>query len=87
MSGIPQKSHSAEVRMQLHLGGRTLAIAQLGPEFLILKEPIEHPPTDAEITLWIDGRVRRWHVRLQAGIQVGKVKTPVSNFQSGSAVA
>ena len=66
------------MHIQLHLGDRALAIAQLGPDFLVLKTPIDHPPSEAEITLSIDGRERRWRVRLVEGIQSGRRKTAIS---------
>jgi hypothetical protein len=73
--------------MLLHLDGRTLAIAQLGPDFLILKDQIEHPPAEAEIAVSIDGHERCWRVRLDEGIQAKRLKTPVSDFRNGSALA
>ena len=63
-----RNGHSAEVSMHLHLNGWALAIAQLGPDFLILEQPKEHPPANAEITLVIDGTEERWAVRLPGGL-------------------
>jgi hypothetical protein len=81
-------AHSADVRIHLHLNGCVLPIAQLGPEFLILRAPIDHPPCDAEITLSIDGDESRWSVHLPNGIQVGQKKTPISRWveRNGSTV-
>jgi hypothetical protein len=61
--------------MHLHVNGQVLAIGQLGPDFLILREAIDHPPTDACIFLSIDGKERRWAVHLPDGIQVSKPAT------------
>ena len=47
--------HSAHVEMQLRLGDRSMSIAQLGPDFLILDAIAEEwPPADAEIFLRVD---------------------------------
>ena len=64
--------------MELHVNGRVLSIGQLGPDFLILRETAEYPPTEAEISLSVDGRTRRWRVRLVDGIAATRVKTRIS---------
>ena len=69
--------HSADVRMFLYVNGDTLKIAQLGPEFIILRTPIEHEPTDAEISLSVDGNERRWAVRLVNGIRKDCIRTAI----------
>jgi hypothetical protein len=79
------QSHSADVRIHLHVNGQVLPIAQLGPEFLILRTLVDHPPCDAEITLSIDGQERRWFVHLPNGIQVGQRKTAISCIVSNGA--
>jgi hypothetical protein len=78
---ITQKypSHSAEVRMQLSANGHSFPISHLGPEFVILKNPVDLPPTEAEITLSIDGRVRRWLVHLPEGIAAGRQRTKLGD--------
>jgi hypothetical protein len=70
--------HSADVRMQLSLNGYVLPIAQLGPEFLILRSPVEHGPAEAEIMLSIDGNERRWMVHLDNGIHPDRERTVIS---------
>jgi hypothetical protein len=64
--------------MELCVIGRILPIAQLGPNFLVLAIPADHPPADAEIAMWIDGREDRWRVRLADGIQTSTRKTSIS---------
>jgi hypothetical protein len=78
-AAIPKNNiHSSSVRMALYVCGRTLPIAQLGPNFLVLANPIDHPPTDAEISMSIDGHEERWPIRLGAGIKVSERKTVIS---------
>jgi hypothetical protein len=82
------ESHSADVRIHLRVNGYVLPIAQLGPEFLILRTPIDHPPCDAEITLSVDGDESRWSVYLPNGIQAGQRKTAISRPEgNGSTVS
>ena len=73
-----RNGHSADVRMRLMLNGWSLPVAQLGPDFLILHEPREHPPADAEMSLIVDGHEERWTVRLPKGLQAGERIVPIS---------
>lgn len=63
-----RNKHSADIRMSLHFEGSVLTISHLGPNYLILAEPVEHPPTRAEITMSVDGQESRWTVELPAGL-------------------
>ena len=54
--------------MELLLDGHTLAVAQLGPDFLLLVAPASYPPSTAEVLLSVDGHEERWTVRLPEGI-------------------
>lgn len=77
-------THSADVRIHLHVNGSILPVAQLGPEFLVLRTPVDHPPCDAEIALSIDGNESRWAVHLLDGIRVGQRKTAISPCVEGN---
>lgn len=68
-------AYSADVRMRLHIDGRTFPIGQLGPDFVILDDPIDHPPSEAEISVSIDGRARIWRVELPEGVSTAKPLT------------
>jgi len=76
------RGYSADVRMQLSINGQTFSIGQLGPDFLILDEPVDHPPAEGEITLSVDGRERRWPVRLIDGIKTGQGRTRIADALS-----
>jgi hypothetical protein len=80
MSAVNLKSpgHSADVRMELRLNGHILPIAQLGPDFLVLKNPVDHPPVEAEIAMSIDGHESRWPVRLLDGMSASQRRTRIS---------
>ena len=76
MSIRPVKNgYSADIRMRLNVNGFVLPIGQLGPDFIILRDPTEHPPADAEIVMSIDGEESRWNVHLPEGNSPGKVRT------------
>ena len=72
--------------MHLHVNGQVLAIGQLGPDFLILRDAIDHPPSDASILLSIDGDESRWTVHLPDGISASKPETRICGCHNGSTV-
>lgn len=65
--------------MHLTVNGQVFSIGQLGPDFLILDDPVDHPPAEGEITFSVDGRVRRWLVRLPDGIVAGSRDTRIAD--------
>lgn len=70
--------HSAEIEMQLLVNGTTLPIAQLGPDFLILRQSAAHSPTEATIVMRVDASERRWQVRLPEGLAVGRERVVIA---------
>jgi hypothetical protein len=74
---LSSSAHSAEVHIDLCVNGHILSVAQLGPGYVILKEPRDHPPATAEIAMSVDGHERRWHVQLADGIAAGRAKTKI----------
>jgi hypothetical protein len=71
-------SFSADVQMELRVNGRTYSIGQLGPDFLILDDPADHAPAQGEITVAIEGRIRRWSVQLPDGIVASRPVTRIA---------
>lgn len=71
------QNHSARVRMELRLNGSVLTISHLGPDYLILTEPVDHPPAQAEIVMSVDGNQSRWGVRLPAGLSAASRRTNI----------
>ena len=71
-------AHSADVRMFLSVNGHILTIGHLGPDYLILDNPIDHPPSDAEISLSVDGNESRWRVKLVDGLSAAQCRAPIS---------
>jgi hypothetical protein len=72
------RTYSAQVRMELGINGHVLSIGQLGPDFLLLREPADFPPSIAEIALWIDSSERRWNVYLPDGINPGQTEIRIA---------
>jgi len=68
-----KSGYSAEVRMQLLLAGRSLSIAQLGPDFIILsdKEVVDLAPCHGVIEIGIDDHERQREVFFPEGIRTG----------------
>ena len=68
MTSSSQGGHSAQVKMRLLINGSSFAVAQMGPDFLLVDAPINHPPGNASLILQVDQSERRWDVHLPEGI-------------------
>jgi hypothetical protein len=64
--------------MQLLVNGASLSIAQMGPDFLLLDKPIDHPPAEAVIVFSVDGNERRWPVLLPEGLVAGQERVAIA---------
>jgi len=56
-----QGGHSAHVTIRLLVNGLSLAVAQMGPDFLFLDAPVNHPPADASLIMRVDESEERWN--------------------------
>jgi hypothetical protein len=79
LASYSQTGHSADVKMHLILDGKPLSISQLGPDFLILETPVNHPPDTAILFFSIDGNERIRDVRLPEGISAGSRRVTIAN--------
>jgi hypothetical protein len=66
-----RSTHSADVRIELTVNGHVFSVAALGPNFVVLRNPVAHPSGEAELSLSIDGHEERWRVELIDGILPG----------------
>ncbi|MEO8353551.1 MAG: hypothetical protein ABI680_17620 [Chthoniobacteraceae bacterium] len=65
--------------MQLLIGNAALPIAQMGPDFLFIDEPIEHPPGEATIVFAVEGHDERcWKVWLPEGLALGRERVVIA---------
>lgn len=57
--------------MQLIVAGVEYPLAQLGPDFAVLRASASVPPCQADIRLSVDASTKQWTVSLPDGIQDG----------------
>ena len=69
--------------MHLLIGGATLRIAQMGPDFLLVDSDVAHGPCRAVIRMWVDSSERRWDVHLPEGVTAGKMRPVVVTLPTG----
>lgn len=54
--------------MRLLVNGLSLTVLQMGADFLLVDQPVNHPPTIASVVMSVDDSQRRWDVRLPLGL-------------------
>ena len=57
--------------MRLHVNGLSFRISQMGPDFLFVESPGDHPPGRATIDFQVDDSHRTWEVDLPQGMKAG----------------
>jgi hypothetical protein len=77
LASYAQRGCSSRVEMHLLVNGSSLPIAQMGPDFLLLDKPVDHPPAQATIVLSVDGSERHWPVFLPDGLAVGRERVMI----------
>jgi hypothetical protein len=70
--------HSADVSISLIFRGHSIPVAQLGPGFLLIDAPSDHPPGPASIVLRVDESERRWDVHLPDGISAASKRVAIT---------
>ncbi|HMD54933.1 MAG TPA: hypothetical protein VKJ65_10325 [Phycisphaerae bacterium] len=65
IQSISPDSFSAIVRIELHIAGKCLPVAQAGGGQLIFDKPVSLPKGDGELVMYIDESPQRWRVFLQ----------------------
>ena len=58
------RRYSSTVALQLIAHGESYLLAQVAPDFVVLKSPSQLPPGPATIVMVVDGEERRWDVVL-----------------------
>ncbi len=72
---------STDVKMELLLDEVSLPVGQLGPDFLLLKEAVPHPPADGILVLRVAESERRWAIRLPEGMSAGSRRVVISRAE------
>ncbi len=73
-----QGSHSTQVKMRLLVNGSSISVAQMGPDFLLVDAPTNHPPGNASVVLQVDQSERRWNVHLPNGISAESKRVAIA---------
>jgi hypothetical protein len=71
-------SYSASVEIYLALHDRHLRIGHLGPNYVILDDPIDAPPSDAQLSLSVDGATTCWPIHLPEGLSAADPRVPIA---------
>ena len=69
---------SAEVELSLHVEGRTIPVAKVGPRLITLVEPTELPATKARLSIVIDGEKTIREVQLSPGAAKSSRFVPIT---------
>ncbi len=64
--------------MRLLVNGSSIGVAQMGPDFLLVDAPINHPPGNASLVLQVDQIERRWDVHLPEGISAASKRVAIA---------
>lgn len=64
--------------MKLLVNGSSIPVVQMGPDFVLVNEGIDHPPADARLVLQVDESERTWNVHLPNGISSGSKRVVIS---------
>ena len=77
---VAHRSRSADVDISLHVNGDTYQVAQLGPDFLILRHrsKVSLDSCTARVTMRVDDAEDSWPVELTEGVCPESVRTPIS---------
>ena len=62
----------------LLVNGDTISIVQMGPDFLLLERPFDHPPVTASVVLHVEESERRWNVHLPNGISASSKRVAIA---------
>jgi hypothetical protein len=73
-----QGGHSAQVNMRLLVNGLSFPVIQMGPDFVLVESPVNHPPVAASMVLQVDQTERRWNVHLPNGISANKKRVEIA---------
>jgi hypothetical protein len=63
-----QGAHSAQVKMRLIVSETVFRITHMGPDFVLVESPTDHPPGEASIFLKVDESESQWKVKLPEGV-------------------
>jgi hypothetical protein len=65
--------------MQMVVNAHSFAVAQIGPDFLVLSEPADLPPGQAELVVEVDGSEKRRTIFLPDGVCAADEQTRIAH--------
>ncbi len=68
MQVAPVERYSSDVTLRLLIDDRTLRLAQVGPNVIILRDRFETATTDATLVITVDGQERKQPIVLPNGL-------------------
>jgi len=74
-------THSSQVTLRLVVNERTVPLAQIARDWVILAEPTELPLGPAEVLLHVDGAPERWTVEILPH-EGGSRRVPIRDLQA-----
>ena len=75
-----QSGYSADVSLDLILDGRSIPLAQIGRDWIVLRKPTDLEPGPGEVVATIDGIERRWSVELNEGSHTATAKVAIRDL-------
>ena len=69
--------YSAIIKGELRIGDRTIRLAQVGPEFVIVDAALELPPGPAILIIDVDGEITRREIDLPHGAPADSCIIPI----------
>jgi len=69
--------------MRLIVNGTSIRITHMGPDFLFVESPTDHPPCEGSIMLRVDDSESQWGVRLPEGISKDSKRVALALREQG----
>ena len=64
--------------MSLVLNGIRIPVVQMGPDFIFVETPSDHPPGVGRLFLEVDEAKRNWEISLPKGISAQSKRVPIA---------
>ena len=72
-----ETNYSANVRLDLVLHDRCVALAEISRDWIVLRDATDFEPCRGEIVASVDGKERRWAVELTDGARSSSQKVVI----------
>ncbi len=76
-ANVTQNGHSGDIKLNLRVNGHIVELAQIAPEHVVARNPMDLSPCDAEVVMELDGKEHRWPVLLQDGMSKSIPRTRI----------